>query len=409
MQMKPRAQRIEILRMWALGVSVLFFGCGLTAPANATVSPDPATITYKSGDNFLPTPLEEMYVLRGTTVTFKAMGAAQQWGGQPIPLEKNWAITGEGVTLLWATPDHTMQIKFDEVSNDITDFKTVTVKSDDIGDQGRIIKVVVYDLIPVMTPDDNFEGRSETDVGIGETGTFSYTTSPLNQFGAPLDASDLGGLKWSRVSGDFTVDPDFGGGTATWVVGTTEEELTSQILIQNGASKNMTVKAKQKSKSPVAHMIQKPGTTLRHTKNFAGIGFKAYIYLLPYNVSYKNLQFREGECFAEADGFYAGSNGAKHSQSESWLSILANNRVNATDTVNAGDKAPPFAEGRFVWHIPWKLQLHIPGLTDIVFPDLTIANHIKSSDDEGTTSIRKVNTPTFTKAANAESSGYNDP
>ncbi len=110
-----------------------------------------------------------MYVLKGTTVTFKVTGSSPL-DGQLIPLEKHWSVEGEGAILLSETPNDVVQIKFDEVSPDASTFKTVIVKSDDISDTGQIIKVVVYDLIPVMTPDDDFEGRSQTDVGIGETG-----------------------------------------------------------------------------------------------------------------------------------------------------------------------------------------------------------------------------------------------
>jgi hypothetical protein len=115
-----------------------------------------------------------LYVMQDTAVTFKtsATGDSWVWKGSA-------GAAGKGATT---------KVTFLKLSKEITDFKTVSASHD--GDT-ITAHVIVYDLLPIYTPEDNFPGRSLDAYGVCEFINLSYKTVP-----AGISEADLGGLQW---------------------------------------------------------------------------------------------------------------------------------------------------------------------------------------------------------------------
>jgi hypothetical protein len=120
-----------------------------------------------------------LYVMQGTTVTFKpsSTGDAWVWKGTS-------GATGNGAT---------SKVTFSKRSKEITDLKTVIASH---GDDTLTAHVLVYDLLEVYTPEDNFPGRDLDAYGVCEFVNLSFKTVP-----AGISELDLGGLQWVIKSG----------------------------------------------------------------------------------------------------------------------------------------------------------------------------------------------------------------
>ena len=115
-----------------------------------------------------------LYVMQGTTVTFKPASPGDSWAWKGSS-----GATGKGAAT---------KVAFAKLSKDITDFKTVIASHD--GDT-ITAHVIVYDLLPIYTPEVNFLGRSLDRYGICEMISLSFKTAP-----AGISEADLGGLRW---------------------------------------------------------------------------------------------------------------------------------------------------------------------------------------------------------------------
>ena len=158
----------------------------------------------------------------------------------------------------------------------------------------------------VLTPDDNFTGRSQTTYGIGEIVHLSFTTTPP---GRP--ASDFGGLKWKKVSGVGTVTSGTDG-TGTYDAGLTPGDVVLKLESQGGPCQGTGPTYSRSVIKPSGGYMEPYGTGLLHTVNTWSCGWKGDVYLLPKNVSFTNMQFREGSCNATATGWLAPYNGLPH-------------------------------------------------------------------------------------------------
>jgi hypothetical protein len=101
--------------------------------------------------------------------------------------------------------------------------------------------------------------------------------------------------------------------------------------------------------------------------DLAGAGFKANIYILPSDVSFSRIQFREGASTQVSTGSFQGAFNTRvgseqfalrHPVLGDWLDVLGGNatngcRVDGKDKVDSGDLAPPFTAGSFIWDISW--------------------------------------------------------
>lgn len=216
----------------------------------------------------------------------------------------------------------------------------------------------------------------------------------------------LGGANWGKNSALIDLENgSFANGRATIFVGDKTGSFTLGLrFISQGIGKSLT----RSIKAPTgAYMVQVPGSKLRHTETKLGVGFRGHIYLVPRNVSFSRIKFREGTCKATATGFHKKYNGKIHDVSPEWATILSGNietgcRVSNADRVDTGDHLPPFAWGTFRWPIPWQWRLE--GKTTV--RSFTTAVQYETAQASGTATIQKAKSGTFSREVNDETSGY---
>lgn len=251
----------------------------------------------------------------------------------------------------------------------------------------------------VLTPHDNFAGRSTTRFGITEIIDLSFMSNPSG-----ITATVFGGLQWRLVSGGGTLT---GGtdGMGTFTAPGSPATVVLRLEVASGPSQgsgqNYTISIIAPSG---AHLTRFSG--LRHTQGLAGVGFQANIFLEPSDVSFANLFFAEGTVAAVASGFYAVFNGIAHSPTATPLSIGSCNittgcQANGMDTVDTNDKVPPFSIGDFLWAIPWQYKVNGGALTAF-----TTANHHQFTDAAGKASIEKAGAGPFSKNVSDPTSTY---
>jgi hypothetical protein len=246
----------------------------------------------------------------------------------------------------------------------------------------------------VLTPQDDFAGRSKSSFGVGEIIDLSFKSKPS------VTAASLGGLQWEVTAGPATVISALDG-TGTLTCGDTPGAVSLALKVATGvdigtvkATRTLTVVAPADGK-----MSQVPGTGLRHTHGKAGVAFTGEITLRPKTVSFQWVQMREGGVPAVASGSFAHWNGLAHAVG-GWVTIGAGNaatgsRVNATDDIDSGDLDPPFDKGDFLWTIPWEFQVGGGPATPF-----TTAPHHATSDKKGLATISKKGSGTFKRKAN---------
>lgn len=253
----------------------------------------------------------------------------------------------------------------------------------------------------VFTFEDPFTGRSENKCGLAEVVNLSFTTTPSG-----ITVSQIGGLQWKRISGtggSVTDDDDDGLGvfTAASSAGVTFLELR----ILSGPSKGFGRAKFIDTVAPSGDMVRT--SNLAHTVNTWSVAFEGKIYLTPKDVSFQNLQFREGFTTAVATGYLAVWNGKQH-QTGSWMSIGPGNintgcRVYTIDAVRSGTLGPPYSAGDFIWQIPWEFRVGSSGSPVYSF---FRNHHAYSLDASGTAYIEKAGAGPFSKKASDPTSGF---
>jgi hypothetical protein len=343
--------------------------------ATATVYPQVSKIQYQSGSSFVDI-TGTLYVLKGTAVTFKAIPnpSTATWpSGRPIWGGSSGA-TGTGPT---------KTVTFNTVSSSTSDYKTVTASSGNT----ITVNVVVYDLIGVLTPEDNFNGRSLIRFGLEERIALSYTVSPA------VTTTQIGGLQWKILSGGGTVAATTGG-AVTYTAPEFAGAVILNLEIQAGPSKgggpseNIVIVAPSG-----AYMTKVAGTDLKHVYNSWSVGFLGNIYLLPKDVSFKNLYFYEGATLGVGSGWLSNFNNYPHPQSTFSRPIISGNiltgcQVYAEDDAYSGVKfatnTDPYANGVWYWDIPW---YYLTSSNTAV--NFTTARQNHTSDPNGTAVITK--------------------
>jgi hypothetical protein len=229
--------------------------------------------------------------------------------------------------------------------------------------------------------------RSKIKFGLQELVDLAFTTNPSS-----ISASQAGGLKWEVESGTGTI-PNNTDGTETYTAPESAESSNLRITIQDGPSKDLYF---QQSINVVAPSDGRLVLTsnIAHVQGAFGGAFQSQFYLDPKDVSFKNIQFREGACTATATGYLASLNGLQHTQSPSPLSIINCNlttgcMVNGTDTYSSSiNPAPtPYSAGTFSWPIPW-LYLTTNNTTGTSF---VTATHACNADSSGNAFLSKKN------------------
>ncbi len=147
------------------------FTAGMSATGN--------TLRFSvDGTTFRDAPFP-LFIEQGAAVTFKApfAGDACEWQGSS-------GAIGKGAE---------NKVKFSAISANDADFKTVTATR---AGGTATAHVIVYKLIPVYTPQDDFPGRDHDAYGIYEWINLSYKTEP-----AGISESQVGGLRWVIKNG----------------------------------------------------------------------------------------------------------------------------------------------------------------------------------------------------------------
>lgn len=315
-----------------------------------------------------------LYVLKGTSVTFKAIPNLPT---SPFPTGKPvWGGTS-GAT----GTGQTVSVTFNTVSSSTSDFKTVTVTSGNT----VTVNVVVYELTGVLTPAVDFNGRSYIVFGIEEDVNLSFTSNPS------ITAAQASGLTWKITSvgtGFGTLAP-MNDGTGMYTAPDTGKTLGLKLEVLDGPSKGggptTTIGIVQPSGGSITRA---PGTGIKHDQNTWSTGFVGEFHVTPSDVSFFNLLFYEGAAPMVSSGWLSTFN-IPHQQSSGSGRIDSSNTVQFTDHIFSGVKSPPppYGVGEWYWDIPWHF-ITKSGVRDVVF--VTVRQRA-TSDNAGTAVITKGN------------------
>jgi glycosyltransferase involved in cell wall biosynthesis len=257
----------------------------------------------------------------------------------------------------------------------------------------------------VLTPRDNFSGRSNTRYGVGEIIDLSFAAIP------PVTAASLGGLRWFIASGSGTLagtasNDGQGVYTAPDTAAAKGSAVRLVLKVMSGPNTGQVAATRNITVTPPTDALMVKNSGLRHTQNFYGIGFKANIFFRPTDVSFSRMMFAEGTCAGVASGYLAALNGIVHPPTAVPVSVGTGNstdgcQLNGQDEVNILDRPGPFSVGDFLWPIPWQYQVGTTALTQF-----TIANHHNTADAAGAATGAKKGAGPFTRLLGDPTSGY---
>lgn len=190
---------------------------------------------------------EPLYVLKGTTVTFKAISSPS---GITFPIgQPHWSGTANP-----SANGETTTASFSDESSSLKGYYTVVAKAG----EGTTVtaNVIVYDIILKLTPEDDFPGRSYDDYGIGEKIILSVEAeiggSPLQITNALVggknslkmktitaqtlsNGNSWGDLEWIIEKGDGTLeDGGMGDGTGYYTVGDSAGSFELSVRLISG-------------------------------------------------------------------------------------------------------------------------------------------------------------------------------
>lgn len=296
------------------------------------------------------------WLLQGTQVSFKAISSAPHQGFPPGKPVWGGAAAGKNGAIV--------NVNFDELTADPRQPTTVTATC-------KVTKTAAYvicKLEGVVAPDFHFPFRSETRVGIGETVALNARITPRPPTGwQPFQLKwKLNDLSVGEVKSDANND-----GTGVYNAGLVPSSIISpavRLVVLSGqcAGKmvgpfSLTVVAPEDG-----YMEKVPGALLWHDAGNPSVGFQGYMYLLPDDVTFKNIRFREGGGKCTANGSLIKQNGETH-QTGTWYPIETfststagegkTNRAQTVDfvTVNClllGQKSA----GNLDWPIEWEYE-----------------------------------------------------
>ena len=303
---------------------------------------------YTSSYIDMPNPL---YVVKGQSVLLKAIKdpSDASWpSGKPV-----WGGTaglsgiGEQKVLNVTT-----------VSSSSTDYKTVTVECGNT----LTANTIIYDFEGVLTPEDNFSGRSQTSYGIAEEVHLTCTMDPSD-----LTATQVGGLKWYKYSGVGTVS---GGsdGTGTYDAGAYAGSVNLFLRVESGPCRAYNKDYDKTVVKPSGgFVVKKPSSNIWHIQNHLSVGLLTDFYITPDDVSFYNVDFKEGSCPpGEAVGMLSGM--GEHQAWGTWYDIIGNGE-NKVDLPANTDCAQMYSDevtdvsqysyGSAYWDIPWKYKVGV--------------------------------------------------
>lgn len=368
-------------------------GCASDSPTYYTVltpASGVAKLQYLS-DGVATDIAGTLYVLQGTTVTFKAIPSPS--GSVFFSYDPSWSgtsgVTGSG---------ETTSVTFNTLSKGTKDYKTVTAT---VGNGGgsNTANVVVYSLTGTLTPKDNFRYRSTTRYGIGETIDLSSTITPA------ITATQAGGLIWRVTGGTGKLSDSRSDGINTYTAPNVAESATLKLEVLSGPSKGLGPSFTKDIVTPSGATEQRAArTSLIHQQYTCSVGFYGIVYLLPKDVSFSNIGFQEDTTLPSiATGYYSFLSQEAHMANGPYNITGCNTTTgcqtftNPNDKVYTGDGPPPYSVGEFLWPIPWMYVVVQNG--QVVATQFTVGNHHQLSDAVGKATIEKAGSGQF--SANA--------
>lgn len=253
-------------------------------------------------------------------------------------------------------------------------------------------------ITPVLTPLDNFAGRSTTTFGVGESIVLTYTATPS------IAAAEHFGVDWNLLAGAGSVFSLFG--TGLYTAGSTSglDILTLNVNTGPATGTILAAAAPIITAPTFSYMRQAPGSNVCHTNNWASVGIHGEVLMMPTDVSFNGAQWREGTGTMLATGTFSSMNGRAHTPTATWMSIGTGNagvgcQVNTFDTVTASTGSPdtgwfglgtPDWSGTYIWPIEWQYQVGGSGpLTYMTAQQIAIVNSV------GDANISKAASGTF--------------
>jgi len=253
-------------------------------------------------------------------------------------------------------------------------------------------------ITPSLIPADNFAGRSLARFGLSETIFVDYSATPS------ITAAEHFGVQWMVLTGTGTIInlplvPDI------YTAGNTPATEQLALIVSAGpAVGTRLIVVNVPVIAPLtSYMVQVPGSGLCHTTGTASVGFRGRPFMLPADVSFTGIQWREGTGTGIGTDTLSGLNGRVHPIG-GWMSIGTGNvatgcPVNTVDSVWTSTSSPSsflgfFVDwsGLFVWPIQWEYQA--PGAA--VSP-LVVANHLCVINRTGTANISKAGAGPFSR------------
>ncbi len=221
-----------------------------------------------------------------------------------------------------------------------------------------------------------------------------------------------GPATWAITSGGGTLSPSSGSHTTvTYTAGDTAGSVTITATPSTGGSCTITLTVV----APATWtMKRKSGTNLKHSAGRPDCGWKGIVYVHPDDVNFYNIEIREKDSQAVADGSYSVFNDVWHGNYPlpdrvgPWIPIVSHTDADGSgyggaDSVYSGDPgaartgaAPPFTVGTMYFPITrqWKVGTGAAH-------DFAVIRQEHEIFDDGKCESRK--------AGNTESRMYNDP
>jgi outer membrane protein OmpA-like peptidoglycan-associated protein len=247
-------------------------------------------------------------------------------------------------------------------------------------------------IFTVLTPNDDFSGRSHSRFGIHEVIKLSFFSIP------PRSAADFGGLVWNLVSGGGTLNGITDVGRAIYTAPDTADTVQLDLTISSGVNAGRVVKSRTISivEPSAVHMVAIPGTAPDHSGQIIpgawGAGFFANVFVDPTDVSFKGIEFGEGSTTAvvKPPGSFLTPAAGKTHASNTFGQAGAGNSTTGTalttpDTIlgavvapmgKSPTGAPTCGASDFLWAVPWEFSVAVGGTRTKFFT----ANHHMTSN-----------------------------
>jgi hypothetical protein len=229
--------------------------------------------------------------------------------------------------------------------------------------------------------------RARTRLGVGEEVVITVMPPDL--------------VAWS-VSGGGRISTSSGTAT-TFTAGDRASTSTVTAIRFDGSSCTMTFTVVEPS---TAIIDREPGTGICHVQGTPSAGFKGRPFVQPDDVSFENVEIREGLAVGVGTGHFRVVDGLCHAAG-AWVRVGRvvpgkGARLKAIDTVQGviPGSGPPFVPGIFDWPIPWEFR--VAGGAAKAF---TTVNHHMEVDAAGTFTISKGGAR-VTTALNEPTSSY---